>query len=65
MNPAGEAMSETGEWDDMTQQQRDEILNGARLAAVLRDAERAELRGRLARASAPSPRALDAMRHTV
>jgi len=52
---------QTEEWDKMTQQRQDEIRD--RLHHVIADAERAEYRGRLARASRPSPRAIEALRN--
>lgn len=55
--------SQTEEWDDMSEQTRNEII--ARLHHVIEDTERAEYRGRLARASATSPRAFDALHRTV
>jgi hypothetical protein len=63
MSPQGDSVSQAEEWDDMSEQTRDEI--STRLHHVIEDAERAELRGRLARASATSPRAIDAMHRTV
>jgi hypothetical protein len=55
--------SQVEEWDDMTQQRQDEITAGIRLAAAIRDAERAEYRGRLTRYSRPAARAIEAMRN--
>ena len=52
----------TGEWEEMSEQQRSEIRE--RLHHVIEDAERAAYRGRLARYSRPSQRVMDALRHS-
>jgi hypothetical protein len=62
MSPQGDRVSQAEEWDDMSEQTRDEI--STRLRHVIEDAELAAYRGRLARASRTSTRAFAAMRHT-